>query len=152
MRFIPTSATARRRGGRSASSIPFWAMTASARSIGADVGTHPEDRELAGADPFDRAGERAKQMRSRTVLLLVYVFTSVPQIHAQGAAVSPISLVGKWSGTEHVANGATRVIEIEIRQNLRFAGSAAVHGKVYWTYGGTWALKDNQILWHYGAS
>jgi hypothetical protein len=91
-------------------------------------------------------------MRLRTLLLLVYVFTSVPQIHAEGAAVSPISLVGKWSGTEHVANGATRVIEIEIRQNLRFAGSAAVDGKVYWTYGGTWELKDNQILWHYDAS
>jgi hypothetical protein len=46
-------------------------------------------------------------------------------------------------------NGSTMVVNLTLTQNLKFTGSSAIDGKVFWTYSGTWEVRGGQVIWHY---
>lgn len=86
----------------------------------------------------------------RILLLGLFLSASALQLsYAQGQPVSAISLVGKWSASERMTNGATMSISLTLMQNMKFSGVATVQGAEFWNYSGTWELKGNQLVWHY---
>jgi hypothetical protein len=83
------------------------------------------------------------------VLMLVSIAVGSRSGHTQGIVESPIALVGKWSGSERTPDGATVTVELVLTQNMKFTGSSAVNGKVFWTYGGTWEVNGDTLTWRY---
>ena len=85
-------------------------------------------------------------------ILLLGLFLSASALqwsYAQGQPISAISLVGKWSASEKMANGATMSTSLILTQNMKFSGVATVQGAEFWNYSGTWEVKGNQLIWHY---
>ena len=86
----------------------------------------------------------------RILLFGLFLSASAPQLsYAQDQPVSAISLVGKWSASEKMANGVTMSNSLMLTQNMKFSGVATVQGAEFWNYSGTWELKGNQLIWHY---
>jgi hypothetical protein len=81
--------------------------------------------------------------------LLSIVLIASPISHAEDLAVSPIMLVGKWTASEKLANGATLTVALTLTQNMKFSGSMTLQGSPYWDYSGTWEVKGSQVIWHY---
>ncbi len=88
----------------------------------------------------------------RLALVLACAITGSQPSYAQTAAISPMALVGKWSGSEKMPDGNTIVVQLALTQNQKFVGSSAVDGRVFWTYSGTWEVNGNQLTWHYETS
>ena len=83
-------------------------------------------------------------------ILLLGLFLSASALsHAQGQPISTISLVGKWSASEKMANGATMSTSLMLTQNMKFSGIVTVQGAEFWNYSGTWEVKGNQLIWRY---
>jgi hypothetical protein len=91
-------------------------------------------------------------VRLALALVLACAVTGSQSSHAQTAAISPMALVGKWSGSEKMPDGNTIVVQLALTQNQRFVGSSAVNGRTFWTYSGTWEVNGNQLTWHYETS
>ncbi len=87
--------------------------------------------------------------------LLLAWFLGVSTLSAVGYAqepISAISLVGKWSASAKLANGATMNTTLILAQNMKFSGVATIQGAEFWNFSGTWELKGNQLIWHYANS
>jgi hypothetical protein len=61
-------------------------------------------------------------------------------------------MIGKWSGQVTDAKGENRVIQFSLNSDGTFTGEVLVNSKTTWSYSGTWAVKDNKILWNYTRS
>ena len=85
-------------------------------------------------------------------LVLVCAVTGNQPCRAQTNTISPIALVGKWSGSEKMPDGNTVVVQLMLTQSQKFTGSSAVNGRIFWTYSGTWEVSGNQLTWHYEIS
>jgi hypothetical protein len=86
----------------------------------------------------------------RVLLLALLLGISALQLsYAQGQSISATSLVGKWSASEKMANGATMSTSLTLTQNMKFSGVATVQGTEVWNYSGTWEVNGNQLIWHY---
>jgi hypothetical protein len=85
----------------------------------------------------------------RILLLGLLLSASALQSYAQDQSVSAISLVGKWSASEKMANGATMSTSLTLTQHMKFSGVATVQGAEFWNFSGTWEVKGNQLIWHY---
>jgi hypothetical protein len=90
--------------------------------------------------------------RLALALVLVWLVLGSQPSHAEATPISPIALVGKWSGSEKMPDGNTVVVQLAFTQSQKFTGSSAVNGKIFWTYSGTWEVNGNQLTWHYEES
>jgi hypothetical protein len=63
--------------------------------------------------------------------------TSFQPSHAQGGSVSPILLVGNWSTSGNMPNGAVMATNLALTQSMKFSGSVTVQGKEFWSYSGS---------------
>lgn len=78
-------------------------------------------------------------------------FAAAPVV-AQDAAVSPLDLVGSWTGSERLPDGNTMATHVMLTQSATFRGIATVEDHEFWTYSGTWELNGRQLVWHYERS
>ena len=39
--------------------------------------------------------------------------------------------------------------ELILTPNMKFSGSSSVEGHSFWTFSGTWEIKDDEVTWHY---
>lgn len=87
-------------------------------------------------------------------IALAYIWgaTGSQPSHAQTATISPIALVGKWSGSEKMPDGNTVVVQLALTQSQKFTGASSVNGRIFWTYSGTWEVNGNQLTWRYETS
>lgn len=90
-------------------------------------------------------------MRSLLVLLFWLIFGS-PTGYAQSGTDAAIAMIGKWSATESMSNGAGMAMDILMTQSMKFSGSAKMRGKEFWTFSGAWEVQGNEITWHYDKS
>ena len=88
-------------------------------------------------------------MKYILVAALACIAIHVEPGYAQGQAISPLSLVGKWSTSERGADGTVVATELTLTQTLRFSGTATVQGKEFWSYSGSWEVADGHLIWHY---
>jgi hypothetical protein len=88
-------------------------------------------------------------MRFAVLVMLACLATSVQPSYAQSGDVSPRLLIGKWSASATMPNGAVMATDLALTQDMKFNGSATVQGKEFWTYSGTWEVKGSQLIWHY---
>jgi hypothetical protein len=88
-------------------------------------------------------------MRYILIATIVCIATHFQPAYAQGQAISPLSLVGKWSASESLANGAVVRTDLNLTQTLKFSGTATVQGKEVWWYSGSWEVREGQLVWHY---
>jgi hypothetical protein len=88
-------------------------------------------------------------MRYILVAIFACIATHIQPAHGQGQAISPLSLVGKWSTSERMANGAVLTTDLTLTQTQKFSGTATVHGKEFWSYSGSWEVTNGELIWHY---
>ena len=88
-------------------------------------------------------------MKSLLLALLVCIPITLQPSYAQGGGVSPILLTGKWTSSETMPSGAVMSMDLLLTQDMKFSGLAKVQGNDFWTYSGTWDLKENELTWHY---
>ena len=89
---------------------------------------------------------------SRVKYILVAALACITHFepgYAQGQAISPLSLVGKWSTSERRADGTVVTTDVTLTQTQRFSGTATVQGKEFWSYSGSWEVTDGRLIWHY---
>ena len=70
-------------------------------------------------------------------------------VGAQAGEFAAFSLVGKWSVSAPMPNGGTMTTELILTPNMKFSGSSSVEGHSFWTFSGTWEIKDDEVTWHY---
>ena len=70
-------------------------------------------------------------------------------VGAQAGELTAFSLVGKWSVSAPMPNGGTMTTELVLTPNMKFSGSSSVEGRPFWTFSGTWEVKDDEVTWHY---
>ena len=88
-------------------------------------------------------------MRFVLLATLACLATAVQLSRAQGGDVPPRLLIGKWSGSATMPNGAVMATDLALTQDRKFSGLATVQGKEFWSYSGTWEVKGDQLIWHY---
>ena len=88
-------------------------------------------------------------MKSLLLALLVCIPITLQPSYAQSGVVSPILLTGKWTSSETMPSGAVMSMDLMLTQDMKFSGLAKVQGNDFWSYSGTWELKDKQLTWRY---
>ena len=88
-------------------------------------------------------------MRFVVLAALACLATAVQPSHAQGGDVPPRLLIGKWSASATMPNGAVMATDLALTQDRKLSGLATVQGKEFWSYSGTWEVKGSQLIWHY---
>src|SRR6476659_10033570 len=86
-----------------------------------------------------RSTEWSTPMKYILLAALVCIAIHFERSYAQAQpAISPLSLVGKWSASEQRADVTVVKTDLTLTQTLRFSGTATVQGKEFWSYSGSW--------------
>ena len=91
-------------------------------------------------------------MRALLMVLLALLTSHSELARAQAASPSPLALVGTWSKTDQLPNGAPMSARVVLSQNMKFVGTVSVSGSVFWEYSGSWSLSGNVLTWKYETS
>lgn len=89
-------------------------------------------------------------MRYLIIAILLSIAPTFVAANTQDSA--PMAFVGKWTATAKYSNGETVVDHVVLSQDMKFAGTLTVDGKLAWTYSGTWSISGNIFTWHYEVS
>jgi hypothetical protein len=104
---------------------------------------------VGAASLIARSMESSTHMKYILVAALVCIAIHFEPGYAQAQAISPLSLVGRWSSSEQRADGTVVKTDLTLTQTLRFSGTATVQGKEFWSYSGSWEVTDGRLIWHY---
>lgn len=61
-------------------------------------------------------------------------------------------LIGKWAGPAKNSRGESGTVTFNLNSDNSFFGSADVGGKTYWSFSGSWEVKNKRLLWTYKKS
>lgn len=71
------------------------------------------------------------------------------KIRLDGDSKLKDKMIGEWSRQVTDEKGENRVIQFSLNSDGTFIGKVLVNSKTTWYYSGTWAVKDNKIMWNY---
>ena len=75
--------------------------------------------------------------------MLACLATSVPPSYAQGGDDSPTRADWKMVRVTRMPTWhAVMATDLALTQDMKFNGSATVQGKEFWSYSGTWEVKE----------